>query len=306
MPDLSFQIEAAQAVSFAVAPLMGFELRVTNAGGEPVHTIALRSQIQIEVTRRRYGSREQERLQDLFGEPSRWGQTVRNMLWTHARVVVPGLPGACHLRLQCGRYEILPGTRGRRDPPVLSVQRHGVLSGRRELTGCADFVGQRGEIPPAGRSLEADDGLVLPKLRVALPWPGCIRTPERIQAAQRNPDVGRDAGKPAAGDRAGGAPRSSELVERIANAVLYEGYILYPYRPSSVKNQRRFTFGVLVPPAYSGAQSGTETASMRTECLVRGGPATSLDVRVRFLQVIDSAGQDAHSREASWRDSVER
>jgi hypothetical protein len=99
---------------------------------------------------------------------------------------------------------------------------------------------------------------------------------------------------------------SSELVERIANAVLYEGYILYPYRPSSVKNQRRFTFGVLVPPAYSGAQSGTETASMRTECLVRGGPATSLDVRVRFLQVIDSAGQDAHSREASWRDSVER
>jgi hypothetical protein len=90
---------------------------------------------------------------------------------------------------------------------------------------------------------------------------------------------------------------SLELVERIANAVLYEGYILYPYRPSSVKNRRRFNFGVLVPPAYSAAQSGTETATMRTEFLVCGGPATSLDVRLRFLQVIESSG---------WQDAVER
>src|SRR6204780_663433 len=100
MPDLSFQIEAAQAVSFSLSPVMGFHLHVTNAGGEPIHTIALRSQIQIEVTRRRYGSREQERLQDLFGEPSRWGQTVRNMLWTHASVVVPGFTGSANVELQ--------------------------------------------------------------------------------------------------------------------------------------------------------------------------------------------------------------
>jgi hydrogenase maturation protease len=99
---------------------------------------------------------------------------------------------------------------------------------------------------------------------------------------------------------------SSELVEKIANAVLYEGYLLYPYRPSSVKNQRRFTFGVLVPPAYSDAQSGTETASMRTECLVRGGPATSLDVRVRFLQVIESRASQDGQDEVPWQDSVER
>jgi hypothetical protein len=100
MPDLSFQIEAAQAVSFAVAPLMGFQLRVTNAGGEPIHTIALRAQIQIEVTRRRYGAREQEHLQDLFGEPHRWGQTLRNMLWTHASVIVPGFTGGTNVELQ--------------------------------------------------------------------------------------------------------------------------------------------------------------------------------------------------------------
>ena len=100
MPDLSFQIEGAQAVSFAAAPLMGFQLRVTNTGAEPIHTIALRSQIQIEVTRRRYAAREQERLQDLFGEPSRWGQTLRNMLWTHASVIVPGFTGIANVELQ--------------------------------------------------------------------------------------------------------------------------------------------------------------------------------------------------------------
>ncbi len=47
-------------------------------------------------------------------------------------------------------------------------------------------------------------------------------------------------------------------VEKIANAVLYEGYILYPYRPSAVKNQQRFNFGVLYPRAYCELQSGAE------------------------------------------------
>ena len=93
---------------------------------------------------------------------------------------------------------------------------------------------------------------------------------------------------------------SLEPVERIANAVLYEGYILYPYRPSSVKNQRRFNFGVLFPPAYSTLQSGTESCVMRTECLLRGGPQTSLDVRLRFLQVMTGEGPE------SWQHAVER
>ena len=100
MPDLSFQIEGAQAVPFAMAPLMGFRLHVTDTAAEPIHTIALRAQIQIEVTRRRYGQKEQERLQDLFGEPARWGQTLRNMLWTHSSVIVPGFTGSTMVELQ--------------------------------------------------------------------------------------------------------------------------------------------------------------------------------------------------------------
>jgi len=94
---------------------------------------------------------------------------------------------------------------------------------------------------------------------------------------------------------------SLESVERLANAVLYEGYILYPYRPSSVKNRRRFNFGVLVPPAYSDLQAG-ESSAMQTECLVCGSRRTRVDVRVRFLQVMPGAWQEAAEREASLMD----
>jgi Family of unknown function (DUF6084) len=93
MPDLSFQIEGAQAVQYAVSPLLGFDLRITSAGPEPVHTIALRCQIQIEATRRRYDVNDQERLQDLFGEPQRWGDTLHTMLWTQTSTIVPGFTG---------------------------------------------------------------------------------------------------------------------------------------------------------------------------------------------------------------------
>jgi hypothetical protein len=93
---------------------------------------------------------------------------------------------------------------------------------------------------------------------------------------------------------------SAELVDRIANAVLYEGYMLYPYRPSAVKNRRRFNFGVLAPPAYCATQSGTESSIMRTECLVGGGAGSTVDVRVRFLQVIPGAAPE------SWQSAMER
>ncbi|HYY28008.1 MAG TPA: hypothetical protein VE860_08700 [Chthoniobacterales bacterium] len=74
------------------------------------------------------------------------------------------------------------------------------------------------------------------------------------------------------------------LIDRIAEAVLYEGYILYPYRASSRKNQERFTFGRIYPRAYSLAQSGAEPFAMQTECLLRGhGEIPSLKIRLRFL-----------------------
>jgi hypothetical protein len=77
------------------------------------------------------------------------------------------------------------------------------------------------------------------------------------------------------------------MVDKIAKAVLYEGYMLYPYRPSSVKNQQRWNFGVLCPPSYSEAQKGTEAGTMQTECLVEGNSQTTLEIRVRFLQLVE-------------------
>jgi hypothetical protein len=95
MPDLSFQIEGVSVVSFAAAPTLAVRLQISNAAAnETIHTIALRCQIQIEVTRRRYAPEEQRRLLDLFGDPERWSQTLRSLLWTHANVVVPGFAGA--------------------------------------------------------------------------------------------------------------------------------------------------------------------------------------------------------------------
>jgi hydrogenase maturation protease len=79
---------------------------------------------------------------------------------------------------------------------------------------------------------------------------------------------------------------TASLVEKIADAVLYEGYILYPYRPSAVKNQQRWNFGALCPPSYSRAQGETEHWTMQTECLVRTTSDTSLEVKVRFLHLL--------------------
>jgi hypothetical protein len=99
MPDLNFSVEKASAVPFAVAPMLSFAIRITDADGTAIHAIALRCQIRIEPARRAYEPREQERLLDLFGEPSRWGQTLRPMLWTHASVVVPPFSGSTTIEL---------------------------------------------------------------------------------------------------------------------------------------------------------------------------------------------------------------
>ena len=69
-----------------------------------------------------------------------------------------------------------------------------------------------------------------------------------------------------------------ESLEKIARAVLYEGFLLYPYRKSSVKNQQRWAFGTL------GPAGGVDRTMMQTECLIEGDAKTKLSVKIRFLQ----------------------
>jgi len=101
VPDLSFQVEGAEVVPYTASPLLAFKLRIANAKAEEaIQTIALRCQIQIETTKRHYNGEEQASLLDLFGEPERWSNTLRAMLWTHASAIVTPFAGDTLVELQ--------------------------------------------------------------------------------------------------------------------------------------------------------------------------------------------------------------
>lgn len=114
---------------------------------------------------------------------------------------------------------------------------------------------------------------------------------------------------------------SVNTVQAIVDAVLYEGYALYPYRAGSLKNRQRWTFGGLYPQHSDAVKVGAERASLQAQCLVRGGPETLVSARLGFLHPIDR--QPANSREngefqpvpvldvdtrrfVQWREAAER
>jgi hypothetical protein len=90
--------------------------------------------------------------------------------------------------------------------------------------------------------------------------------------------------------------------EKIAAAVLYEGYILYPYRPSAVKNAQRWNFGTLYPQAYAEAQRPAESFRIKTECLVKTDGNARLDVRARFLHLV----RKHTSGSKDWDEGIDR
>lgn len=82
------------------------------------------------------------------------------------------------------------------------------------------------------------------------------------------------------------AAAPTDPVRRIADAVLYEGYVLWPYRRSSLKNQRRWTFGGVYPRGHSEGRDD-DPWTMRTECLLElDREDAAIEVHVRFLQVV--------------------
>jgi hypothetical protein len=90
VPNLNLQVTGVSVVPYAATPTLAFAVQIANAPAhERIHSVALRCQIRIEVTRRRYDRTQAAALLDLFGEPDRWGQTMRDMFWTHAQAHVP-------------------------------------------------------------------------------------------------------------------------------------------------------------------------------------------------------------------------
>jgi hypothetical protein len=102
---------------------------------------------------------------------------------------------------------------------------------------------------------------------------------------------------------------SLDEVRRVADAVLYEGYILYPYRASAQKNRSRWQFGVLMPPAYAAADP-SESSALQAECVMEHGGRPQVAVTVRFLQVqrrtAASDAGDAAGPPAVWDEAVAR
>lgn len=93
----------------------------------------------------------------------------------------------------------------------------------------------------------------------------------------------------------------SSDVDAIARAVLYEGYLLYPYRPSALKNQQRWNFGVLYPPAWAAQQTGPDRSYFQMECVAVVSSGTRVDVSLRFLQIVEREADGRTLQEAVER-----
>jgi hypothetical protein len=100
MAELTFGCTGARAVRYAATPTLSFTLNVTESTGVRVHAIALRCQIRIEPHRRRYSADEAARLNDLFGDVSRWAETVKPIQLATVSATVTGFSSVTETELQ--------------------------------------------------------------------------------------------------------------------------------------------------------------------------------------------------------------
>ena len=181
------------------------KLRLTDANPEQtIHTVALRCQIQLEVTRRKYTPEDQERLLDLFGEPSRWGQTLRSLLWTHANLVVPSfkgttlidLPVPCTFDFNVAATKYFDGLADGEVPVCL------------QFSGTVFYASTEGGLQVAPISWDKEARFKLPvkvwrdmmesllsQQRLAVPAQGCLRPSVSIQSPARHSHLGRSFGE---------------------------------------------------------------------------------------------------------------
>ena len=104
MPDLGFRITGAEPAARGLTPLLHFKLEITSTPPtERIYALILQAQLQIQCPQRRYNDQEKEKLLELFGTPDRWGQTLRNKLWTHTGASLGQFSGRAEtvLAVQC-------------------------------------------------------------------------------------------------------------------------------------------------------------------------------------------------------------
>lgn len=139
---LTFEVLGARPAPAAGAPAIQFRLRVAATGGERIHALALRVQVQIDARRRRYAPREQERLYELFGEPAQWDRSLKPIVWSQATALVPAfeeraefdLPIACTYDFEVASAKYLHAVRDGEIPLLF------LFSGTAFFTGGPGFT----------------------------------------------------------------------------------------------------------------------------------------------------------------------
>jgi Family of unknown function (DUF6084) len=99
MTEVTFAVLDVAPEAYAATPILTARVGVAAVGDDPIHAIALRCQVRIEPSRRRYSDAEAPGLLDLFGPRERWATTQRTFLWQHTSAMVPGFTGATQVDL---------------------------------------------------------------------------------------------------------------------------------------------------------------------------------------------------------------
>ena len=294
MTDVTFAVVEVEPEPYAVTPVLNARLGIAAVGDDPIHAIALRCQVRIEPMRRGYSDEEAAGLLDLFGPRERWATTLHNFQWLQTTAMVQGFTGATqvNLPLECTYdFEVAAAK-------YLHALRDGTVPLQFLFSGTVFSKGPRGfavqQVP-----WDREDRFEMPVsvwrdlMQLHYPNTGWLRlNQDTIDALVGVPFGARTAvprrrGHLAAGGQLHrGDPMTADWdrARAVADAVLYEGYLLYPYRANSRKNQTRWQFGVLGPAGAAAAGIG-EDDSLSAQVLVapRGNPSVS--VVVRFLQL---------------------
>ena len=259
--DVHFGVEDAGMLEHAAVPTLRFAVRIRADGERPIRSIMLDVQIQIAARRRSYDDAEKERLLELFGEAGRWSTTLRTLPWTRISQNVPGFTGETlvDLHVPCTYdFEVTAAK-------YLQALDDGEIPLEFLFSGTVMYMSEAGLLQMARISWERDaeyalpvsgvardDGPLLPRQRA-----GCASRARRSTGSTRTARATRcRAGSTRSTrcwPRTSSRRRASRMDElsRIADAVLYEGYVLWPYSRSATKNQRRWTFGGVYPEAHS-------------------------------------------------------
>ena len=287
---------ARRASSTPRSPTLRFALRDRDAGGAPIRSVAARRadpDRRAPAPLRRGASRSG--WSSCSASRERWGTTLRTLLWTRTTLVVPAVHGRDRrstLDVPC-TYDL--------EVAAAQLPRRAARTARCRSSSCSAarvfYAGADGRLQTARHLAGTSEAEYrLPVACGARRWTRYFPGSAWLRLAARDASTGSraysaqhalpswDATLDALLRRRGGDRWTRSRA--IADAVLYEGYVLWPYRRSALKNQRRWTFGGVYPRGAQRARTPTTACAMRTQCLVEGDDR-AVDVRVRFLHVVE-------------------